>query len=261
MRNSGRSQQSIRIVGLGIFVSFLSASILWYVWSLRKQSALEYNRDSVANKREDEEELEDNDRRSDDSATPISSNATKKDSSTRYTKDQDHSIGAALSESKKSRQEIVHRQVEDADKRGKVFFKAKKFLEAATCFTEALDIIDNAEDATLEKQAITLLNNRSAMYEKAGLTELALFDIDAVIKRDVGHTKARLRKVRLLECEKRYRDALVEVCAIQLRWVKYPMLYYFAPSLPSFWKFKVNSKRMVHISFYLFIFFFFKTVL
>jgi len=52
------------------------------------------------------------------------------------------------------------------------------------------------------------------------LTELALFDIDAVIKRDVGHTKARLRKVRLLECEKQYRDALVEVCAIQLRFMR-----------------------------------------
>jgi tetratricopeptide (TPR) repeat protein len=228
MRNSavGRSQQSIRIVGLGIFVSFLSASIVWYVWSLRKQSALAYNGDRIANQREDEEELEDNDRKSDDSATPISSNATKKDASSRYSKDQERSIEATISDSKKSRQEMVHRQVEDADKRGKAFFKAKKFLEAATCFTEALAFIENAEDATLEKQAITLLNNRSAMYEKAGLTELALFDIDAVIKRDVGHTKARLRKVRLLECEKQYRDALVEVCAIQLRWVKYPMLLF-----------------------------------
>lgn len=222
MRKFGRSQQSIRIVGLGVLVSFLSVSILWFIWSLRKQSnALTYHGGNITNKKEEEEEEELDDRKIDDSATPISSNATKKDSSSRFTtKEQQRSTSTDSKGDKKIRQEVIHRQVEDADKRGKAFFKAKKFLEAATCFTEALELIDTSEDTTLEKQAITLLNNRSAMYEKAGLAELALFDCDAVIKRDIGHTKARLRRLRLLECEKRYREALVEVCAIQLRYVK-----------------------------------------
>lgn len=90
-------------------------------------------------------------------------------------------------------------------------------MEAAQCFTEALDMIqDKAESTALARQALTLTNNRSAMYEKAGLPELALEDCDGVLTRDMQHTKARLRKLRLLEQMERYYDALVQVCAFQL---------------------------------------------
>ena len=90
-------------------------------------------------------------------------------------------------------------------------------MEAAQCFTEALDLISGKdENAALARQALTLLNNRSAMYEKAEMAELALEDCDAVLQRDPQHTKARLRKLRLLEQLKRYYDGLVQVCAFQL---------------------------------------------
>lgn len=54
------------------------------------------------------------------------------------------------------------------------------------------------------------------MYEKAGMAELSLQDCDGVLERDLQHTKARLRKLRLLENMGRYYEALVQVCAFQL---------------------------------------------
>jgi import receptor subunit TOM70 len=95
-------------------------------------------------------------------------------------------------------------------------------LEAAQAFTEALDLIDgmdsSAEGSTssLARQAITLMNNRSAMYEKGGMPELALEDCVLILDKEVGHTKARTRKLRILEALKRWPEALVEVCAVQL---------------------------------------------
>lgn len=94
-------------------------------------------------------------------------------------------------------------------------------MEAAQCFTEALDLIaGKGENAALARQALTLLNNRSAMYEKAEMAELALEDCNAVLERDPQHTKARLRKLRLLEQTNRYYDALVQVCAFQLLYMQ-----------------------------------------
>lgn len=96
-------------------------------------------------------------------------------------------------------------------------YALQQFMEAAQKFTEALDLIENEpESAALARQTLTLLNNRSAMYEKANMPELALEDCDGVLTRDPQHTKARLRKLRLLEQLKRYNDALVQVCAFQL---------------------------------------------
>jgi len=110
----------------------------------------------------------------------------------------------------------LHSSIEELDKKGKAFFKAKQFMEAAECFTEALSLITDKENTALARQALTLLNNRSAMYEKANMPELALEDCDAVLERDATHTKARLRKLRILEYMKRYYDGLVQVCAFQL---------------------------------------------
>lgn len=213
--DSSGSQQSFRFFGFGILASLLSAGMLWYVFSLRNQSISLTDHDDSA--KENDNELEESDNK-DDNATPKSSNSTK--TASRITNEVRTTDTANVNSSKKNKQEMTHRQVEDADKRGKALFKAKKFLEAATCFTEALDLIENSDDSSLEKQAITLLNNRSAMYEKAGLMELALDDCDSVIKKDAGHTKARIRKLRLLESDKRYHEALVEVCAVQLRFMR-----------------------------------------
>jgi len=106
-------------------------------------------------------------------------------------------------------------------------------MQAAQSFTEALEFIENNvvldnttgaggggnDDATASsmlRQQITLLNNRSAMYEKAAVPELALEDCDAILELQMDHTKARTRKLRILETLQRWPAALQEVCATQL---------------------------------------------
>jgi len=78
----------------------------------------------------------------------------------------------------------IHAQIEDIDKKGKILFKNKQYFEAAEAFTEALNLIemkkksegdkDSVTSSSLNRQLVTLLNNRSAMYEKADLPDLAL---------------------------------------------------------------------------------------
>jgi tetratricopeptide (TPR) repeat protein len=97
-------------------------------------------------------------------------------------------------------------------------------LEAAQAFTEALTLIESETDhsdpkksSSLNKQIVTLINNRSAMYEKGSLPELALEDCSKILEvYDFVHTKARTRKLRLLENSNQFYPALVEVCALQL---------------------------------------------
>ena len=105
------------------------------------------------------------------------------------------------------------------------FSQHYQFLEAAEAFTEALDFIEshaahvdstNATKSSLLRQQITLLNNRSAMYEKGNMLELALEDCNRILELEMTHTKARTRKLRILESLQRYPEALQEVCATQL---------------------------------------------
>lgn len=121
----------------------------------------------------------------------------------------------------------LHTQIEEIDKRGKNLFKEKKFLDAADVFSEALDIIHSKLSETtadkfksLNRQIITLMNNRSAMYEKGDLPELALDDCDGILDIDPTHAKARTRRLRILEDLNRHDDALVDVCALQLKFMQ-----------------------------------------
>ena len=75
----------------------------------------------------------------------------------------------------------LHSQIEEIDKRGKKLFKEKKYFDAAEVFSEALDLINSKVAVTdvdkyksLNRQLVTLMNNRSAMYEKGGMPDLAL---------------------------------------------------------------------------------------
>ena len=147
----------------------------------------------------------------------------------------------------------LHRRIEEIDRAGKALFKEKRFVEAAETFTEALDLIESRRRdspaanaaagpppppsdgdgpnggsgggnasisrSSLTRQIITLMNNRSAMYEKASLPDLALSDCDAVLDLDPGHSKARTRRLRILESQDRHAEALVEVCALQLKFM------------------------------------------
>ena len=127
---------------------------------------------------------------------------------------------------------ILHRRIEEIDRAGKALFKEKKFMEAAETFTEALNLIEQRptkspsdsdsnikSSSSLTRQIITLTNNRSAMYEKATFPDLALSDCDAVLNLDPAHSKARTRRLRILESQKRHTEALVEVCALQLKFM------------------------------------------
>jgi tetratricopeptide (TPR) repeat protein len=121
-------------------------------------------------------------------------------------------------------EKTLHAAIEELDKKGKEYFKEKKYLEAAEVFTGALDLIANYEglktSTSLARQISTLTNNRSAMYEKAGLFDLALIDCNTVLEQDVNHQKARIRILRILESQERYGDALVQICALQLKFMQ-----------------------------------------
>lgn len=91
-----------------------------------------------------------------------------------------------------------------------------QFLEAAEAFSEALDLLSEDCGAALQRQRITLLNNRSAMYEKAQCFDLALDDCDSILQAEVSHAKARPRKLRILESQERWDEALREICGMQL---------------------------------------------
>lgn len=116
----------------------------------------------------------------------------------------------------------IHAKIEELDRAGKKLFKAKKYFDAAQTFTEALDVIEKEVGDTMDsssplyRQMVTLMNNRSAMYEKGDFKELALDDCDKILDLDTKHSKARTRKLKILEGQKDYAQALVEVCAIQL---------------------------------------------
>ena len=104
-------------------------------------------------------------------------------------------------------------------------------MEAAKAFTDALEFIELHTDHTdttsssasssLNKQIVTLINNRSAMYEKGSFPELALEDCNKILEvYDRAHTKARTRKLRILEHFSQNYNALVEVCALQLLYMQ-----------------------------------------
>jgi hypothetical protein len=90
-----------------------------------------------------------------------------------------------------------------------------------------LDYIESRADtsnpsSSLNKQIVTLINNRSAMYEKGNLPELAIEDCNKILEvYDIAHNKARQRKLRILETTfNDYYQALVECCALQLLYMQ-----------------------------------------
>lgn len=118
----------------------------------------------------------------------------------------------------------IHLRIEELDKKGKTLFKKKQYLEAAQIFTDALELIEaqgpQKQTSSLARQYITLVNNRSAMYEKGGVPDLALEDVGVILEKDPSHIKARTRRLRILESEAKWHDALVEMCALELQFMK-----------------------------------------
>lgn len=118
----------------------------------------------------------------------------------------------------------IHLRIEELDKKGKALFKKKEYLEAAQVFTSAMELIEaqgpHKKSSSLARQYITLVNNRSAMYEKGGVPDLALEDCATILNQHVGHIKARTRRLRVLETEEKWQEALVEMCALELKFMQ-----------------------------------------
>jgi len=116
--------------------------------------------------------------------------------------------------------ELTNKQIEEYDTKARSLFKEKKHIEAAAIFTKAIELIDDhPQPKQFQRQLLSLKNNRAAMYEKAGMIELSLEDCDGILSLDVGHSKARTRKLRILESQNRYQEALVQICTLQLRFM------------------------------------------
>lgn len=229
----GSSNQQTTYIVIGL-ATIATAAALWYITSKKDDDKVAKKSKSLPTK--------DTDGVGGGSSvnkgiTPTKSNVAAKASNASSSASTATAKTAASSSSSKSdadNDKALHRRIEEIDRAGKALFKEKKFMEAAETFTEALDLIaekrsssktsssdgdSNKSSSSLTRQIITLTNNRSAMYEKASFPDLALSDCDAVLNLDPGHSKARTRRLRILESQKRYTEALVEVCALQLKFM------------------------------------------
>lgn len=216
------SSSSNKNVTIGIMAALTAAGLFYYVLALKSETASFSASTSSKKKLDDGEDDKKKTEAPKSRSLPIMKEEEVMKKSSSVSESGDKKVPEKV--------EDLNKMIEEADKRGKELFKQKKFLEAATCFTEAVNLLLDESDksknstASFEKlgnsqkrQVITLLNNRSAMYEKAGMGELTLEDCAKILDMDISHEKARLRKLRVLESEKKWTEALQEICAIQLR--------------------------------------------
>lgn len=229
MLGASKPQTTYVVIGLA---AIATAAALWYLSSQKDDGGRAAAKKSKTLPAKDADGM--GSPASDDSGiTPTKSNvqrASAGGSGASTTSTAASSAAASAKSSADDDNKILHSRIEEIDRVGKALFKAKKFMEAAEKFTEALDLIEQRKSASsadggdgksssLARQIITLTNNRSAMYEKASHPDLALSDCDVVLDLDPAHTKARTRRLRILESQKRYPEALVEVCALQLKYM------------------------------------------
>lgn len=127
---------------------------------------------------DDDDNLKNGNKNSFDNATPLTSNK----GGTHNSNSSSGTTSSASDDDETESEDMIaqlHAQIEEIDKRGKVLFKKKNYLEAADVFSEAVDLInskvkDVAKNINLNRQVVTLMNNRSAMYEKGAMPDLAL---------------------------------------------------------------------------------------
>lgn len=238
------SPNQTKLVNLSLLVAGIASLALLYKFAYRpstpKSTESGKSLDELQTKDEEEDQVgEVSDAGKCDSFPPVSKRSASGSESTplhsnKRSSASNTSQGASTSmaqdadeESEQTAMSSLHSQIEEIDRRGKKLFKEKKYLDAAEVFSEALDLIDSKVPETqvdryksLNRQVVTLMNNRSAMYEKGGMPDLALHDCEGILEIDPAHAKARTRKLRILESLNRHNEALVECCALQLKFMQ-----------------------------------------
>lgn len=200
-----------------------AAGVLYYL--LQQESSLGTVK-ATKKKLADEDDLADDDTVQAKGGTSTSTASSSTAKTLKTTSKDSSATSSKSSAADRMDEKDLHAKIEELDKKGKAFFKNKQFLEAAQAFTEALIMIEGQTEpgtasSSLKKQIVTLINNRSAMYEKGSLPELALEDCTKILEiYDKAHIKARIRKLRILETFKDFYQGLVEVCALQLLYMQ-----------------------------------------
>eukprot|EP00557_Chaetoceros_sp_GSL56_P014854 CAMPEP_0176485226 /NCGR_PEP_ID=MMETSP0200_2-20121128/4929_1 /TAXON_ID=947934 /ORGANISM="Chaetoceros sp., Strain GSL56" /LENGTH=652 /DNA_ID=CAMNT_0017881861 /DNA_START=73 /DNA_END=2031 /DNA_ORIENTATION=+ len=228
MKSQSSTQTRIIVTNALLLAGLAASALLIYKYSIQQGRAS--NRKNSKTKLYLDNE-DDSDNHNDTSSSSHSTSAAKDSSDTPK-----HSNKSPVSTSNELSAEALIAQLETLDKRGKVLFREQKYMDAAEVYTEALDLVqaritnqqgennnnNNAGSSrhNFHRQMVTLLNNRCAMYEKGGFEDLALIDCCSILELEPSHNKARTRKLRVLEVQHRYREALVEVCALQLKFMQ-----------------------------------------
>ncbi len=191
------SPNQTKLVNLSLVVAGIASLALLYKFAFRpstpKSTASGKSLDELQSKDEEVDQVGDVSSGKYDSFPPVSKRSASGSESTplhsnKRSSTSNTSQGASTSmaqdadeESEQTAMSSLHSQIEEIDRRGKKLFKEKKYLDAAEVFSEALDLIDSKVPETqvdryksLNRQVVTLMNNRSAMYEKGGMPDLAL---------------------------------------------------------------------------------------
>ncbi len=177
-----RSLLQVKALNISLLFAGLASLLLVYKYAFRPgkpdSRSVKLLKDLDDSLKKDEEEEEEDNKTATSTSSPTKSSVsvgTKSDTPLHSNRSTTTSEGS----SSDNLMAELHSQIEEIDKRGKTLFKSKKYMDAAEVFTEALDLIhskvDNAEKyGNINKQLVTLMNNRSAMYEKGGVPDLAL---------------------------------------------------------------------------------------
>lgn len=96
---------------------------------------------------------------------------------------------------------------DDAIRLAMKLLSGNAYIRAADKFKEAIKLAEGLPGIS-NKELITLYNNCSAMFEKAGRFDESLLDINIVLHMDSKHLKARVRRARIFEAQGRLKEAM-----------------------------------------------------
>ena len=171
-----RSLQQVKVQYLSLLFAGLASLLLVYKYAFKPGKP---DAGSVKLLKSLDEKLKKEDEEEEETSSTPAKKSTKKAKESNTPLHSNRSVAAASEGSNSDLMSVLHGQIEEIDKRGKALFKAKKYMDAAEVFSEAIELInskveDTSDYGNLSRQMVTLMNNRSAMYEKGGVPDLAL---------------------------------------------------------------------------------------